>query len=287
MWCGSVGPRPNVAGVWSPRRTADGSLTLVHEALAQACHSEIGAWTEACERYAQPTRLTERARSGDFGGRVRLLDIGTGLGWNLAAALAALEGSGCALFACGLESERSVLEHAIRLAKQEASSEGQRWWSLVARAFEDALVGPERAADEGVEFQEGRGRLWLRIGDGRRTLEPLRRAAGFEAFDAVFLDAFSPAVDPPLWERGFLARVAARMEPSAWLSTYSASARVRLHLALAGLRVGRGPRVGGKAQGTLASRTGRPEPLSPRDARRLQRRVERNRAPAPWSPEAR
>ena len=61
------------------------------------------------------------------------------------------------------------------------------------------------------------------------------------------------------------------MAPGSWLSTYTASLAVRRGLKRAGLRVGRGPRVGAKAEGTLASPDLRPPPLTPRQERKLRR----------------
>jgi tRNA U34 5-methylaminomethyl-2-thiouridine-forming methyltransferase MnmC len=91
----------------------------------------------------------------------------------------------------------------------------------------------------------------------------------------VFLDPFSPRTDGSLWGAEFLAGVASRMEPRAVLSTYSASLGVRASLRLAGLSVGLGPRVGTKAEGTLASRELPLPPLPPRLARKLARRAGR------------
>jgi hypothetical protein len=73
------------------------------------------------------------------------------------------------------------------------------------------------------------------------------------------------------------------------LSTYSAAVAVRAGLAAAGLELGRGPRVGAKAEGTLAVKgfAGGPlavngfarlEPLAPRVARRVARRAAELRA---------
>ena len=67
--------------------------------------------------------------------------------------------------------------------------------------------------------------------------------------------------------------LARRVASGGWLSTYSAATRVRSSLARAGLKVGRGPRVGQKDEGTLASPTEDPPPLAPRTARRSSRWV--------------
>jgi len=247
---------------WTLALTGDGSPTLVHGGHGQACHAEIGAWREALERYVQPCRLEERARSGES---VRLLDVGTGPGWNLAAALAAVEGVGGSLEAWTLERDPSVIRVALERF-HEGGGEGE--FARRHAPLRDAL---SRALELGAEVAFGeRSRLRLLLGDARLTIRTLPEEL---RFDAVFLDPFSPRVEPELWDPDFLADVARRMAPGGWLSTYSVSQRVTAALFAAGLRVGRGPRVGMKS-GTLATPDGEPPPLSNRVRRKIERRAE-------------
>lgn len=248
------------ARTWIETPTADGSWTLVHAGLGEGCHSSAGAWQQATERYAGPCRLAERAHAPGAG-PVRLLDIGTGLGLNLAAARAA---AGAAeLEVVTLERDPEVLAAGLALYERPELADGP--WSephrLVRASLRAALATPEQP----VVF--GRGTLELCLGDARATLPEGR------TFDAIFLDPFSPARAGELWEPDFLARVAACLAPEGWLSTYSASFRVRLALAAGGLAVGRGPRVGAKGEGTLARRHGPVPPLAPRVSTRLARRL--------------
>jgi len=252
---------------WQPVLTADGSWTLRHPLHGEACHSLAGAWRQARERYAAPCRLAELASAR---AEVRLLDLGTGLGLNLAAALEALHGlagRGAQLDATTLEIDPEVIRAALRLPPRAAELE--RWHAPVRRALELALE--DGAAGEPVPLgaDGALGRLRLVLGDARSSLP---RLALERPYDAVFLDPFSPRRDPALWEEAFLAEVARRMAPSAVLSTYSSAFAARLALVRSGLTVGRGPRVATKGSGTLASHAvGLPE-LDPRTHRRLERR---------------
>lgn len=246
---------------WVERVTADGSSTLAHGAHGETFHSMSGAWTQARERYAGDCRLRERAiELASVGTRTfRLLDIGTGLGFNLAAALEALDGTGVVLEATSLERDAELLAHVVATRREPAELE--RWHAPVRTALAATLTARHT---ELVPLANGSLRLVL--GDARTSLATLPADA---RFDAVFLDPFSPRVEPDLWSRGFLADIARRMAPGSLLSTYSAATEVRLALVAAGLRVGRGARVGEKREGTVAS----PDLELPAFEPRVQRRI--------------
>lgn len=273
---------------WRRVPTADGSPTFVHPGHGEACHSDSGAWTEACQRYARACRLAERSRPGAV---VRVLDVGTGLGLNIAAALAAVEGAEASLELVTMESDLEVVRAALEAfgdgshpaaPSSDLPADLEVAWRPVRRALALALEAEPVLPAQGVPL--GRlGRLRLLLGDARRTLDALPARP---AFDAVFLDPFSPRVAPELWQPDFLARVARRMAPGSLLSTFSVSLAVRAGLVAAGLRVGPGPRVGRKAAGTLASPDGIVPPLDPRTRRRLERRVAALAGPSTSGPGA-
>lgn len=269
----AAGPTPERG--WRRVETADGTPTFAHPVHGETCHSRAGALTQARERYAAACRLAERARERrGSGAPVRLLDVGTGLGWNLVAALEALDGA--PLEAVTLERDEELLRTVLAWARDPAWRVASPCAAPVVAALAEALVQPRgagagpAAARVPIRGAGGRplGGLRLCLGDARATLPGLAPA---ERFDAVFLDPFSPAREPALWEAPFLAEIARRMAPGSWLSTYSAAFSVRLALARAGLRVGRGARVGTKAEGTVASPDREPPALPPRVARRLAR----------------
>lgn len=74
------------------------------------------------------------------------------------------------------------------------------------------------------------------IGDARETLPRWQGRA-----DAWFLDGFSPARNPELWEPGLIADVFAHTAPGGTAATYSAAGHVRRALAEAGFDVARTP----------------------------------------------
>ncbi len=89
--------------------------------------------------------------------------------------------------------------------------------------------------------------LQLIIGDARKTLARWDGAA-----DAWFLDGFSPAKNPELWEPQLMADVARHTGPQGTVATYTAAGFVRRGLAEAGFEVTREPGYGRKRHMTTA-----------------------------------
>src|SRR6056297_809318 len=92
--------------------------------------------------------------------------------------------------------------------------------------------------------------LTLVTGGARLTLPDWAGRA-----DAWFLDGFSPAKNPELWESGLLAEVARHTAPGGSFATYTAAGAVRRSLAEAGFTVDRAGGFGAKrhmSRGVLA-----------------------------------
>ena len=79
------------------------------------------------------------------------------------------------------------------------------------------------------------------IGDARETLPAWPGRA-----DAWYLDGFSPAKNPEMWEPALLFQVAARTAPGGSFATYTAAGFVRRALQTAGFQVKRRPGFGTK-----------------------------------------
>ena len=88
----------------------------------------------------------------------------------------------------------------------------------------------------------------LIVGDARKTLPAWDGRA-----DAWFLDGFSPAKNPELWEPPLLRAVAARTAPGGTFATYTAAGHVRRALAEAGFAVTRVPGFGTKRHMSVGS----------------------------------
>lgn len=91
--------------------------------------------------------------------------------------------------------------------------------------------------------------LDVRIGDARKTVPAWKGAA-----EAWFLDGFSPAKNPALWEPALLRQVYDHTHPGGTAATYSAAGHVRAALTDAGFAVTRTPGFGRKRHMTRARR---------------------------------
>ena len=93
-------------------------------------------------------------------------------------------------------------------------------------------------------------RFALIQGDARNKLHDLTRPV-----DAWFLDGFSPAKNPELWEADLLSRVADKTASNGTAATYTAAGHVRRALDAAGIMTTRVPGFGRKRHMTIAQKT--------------------------------
>ena len=104
-----------------------------------------------------------------------------------------------------------------------AATLAQHWWGL--------LEGVHR-----LDLDDGQVHLTLGIGSAEHRLPQLSLQA-----DSVFLDGFSPDVNPELWSTSVLSQVAAHCRAGTRLSTWSVTRSVRETLISLGFQVERVP----------------------------------------------
>jgi tRNA U34 5-methylaminomethyl-2-thiouridine-forming methyltransferase MnmC len=222
-----------------PRKTADGSLTLYSARYGEAMHSRYGAVSEAKWVFLQgagvAARLSKRQAT-----RVLEVGFGTGLTFFLTADEARRQGA---------KLEYTALEHTLLDAE-------------VVRALD---YGQHLASDVLAGYLSARATLPAQLEPGRYTLDippgviltlmlgDAREAVWEGAFHAVYHDAFSPEVNPELWEEAFLARLTGALEPGGKLASYCVKGEVRRRLQALGLKVAKRPGPpGGKREVLVA-----------------------------------
>ncbi|MEM7241119.1 MAG: tRNA (5-methylaminomethyl-2-thiouridine)(34)-methyltransferase MnmD [Pseudomonadota bacterium] len=166
-------------------------------------------------------------------------ELGFGTGLNLLATWAAWEAAG---FKTALN---FVSFEAFPMDLGDMETALRHWPELdryAKKLLKQLKVTPDSAKFETLSLK-------LIIGDARKTLPSSNEMA-----HAWFLDGFSPAKNPELWEEKLLAEVAAHTCPNGIAATYSAAGHVRQKLSNAGFEVSRIPGFGRKRHMTRAVR---------------------------------
>ncbi|MDR3369826.1 tRNA (5-methylaminomethyl-2-thiouridine)(34)-methyltransferase MnmD [Rhodoferax sp.] len=101
----------------------------------------------------------------------------------------------------------------------------------LARAWESLSPGIQT-----LNFAQGRVRLTLAVGEVQNMLPDLNCVA-----DAVFLDGFSPQLNPQMWSADTLRAVAQHCRPGTTLATYTVAKDVRTRLQTLGFSVAKCP----------------------------------------------
>ncbi|MDB9314461.1 MnmC family methyltransferase [Spirulina sp. CS-785/01] len=219
-----------------PQPTGDGSFTFFSAEFGESFHSHYGAMQEATYKFVLPCLLPEKARSTEH---LTLLDVCYGLGYNTAAALAAIwqVNPDCRVTVVALEWDERVPKSAIAHHLLDG-------WPIPVADLLQQLADQHYVETDYLTAQ-------LDLGDARQTLLPLAEKP-LQA-DAIFLDPFSPPHCPQLWTVEFIQALVQCLHPQGRLATYSCAAAVRQALRLAGLHIGTTPGIGRKSPGTIAS----------------------------------
>ena len=173
-----------------------------------------------------------------FGGDFQIAELGFGTGLNLLVTWAAWAKAGSPghlhftsfeAFPMQLDDMRNALGHFPQV-----------------KPFADTLLSEWHPAKGKITLSDG-PTLHVITGDARRSVPAWDGKA-----DAWFLDGFSPAKNPELWEPALLQAVASHTNPGGTAATYSAAGHVRQALSGAGFDVVRTPGFGRKRHMTRA-----------------------------------
>ena len=176
---------------------------------------------------------------GRFAPGFHVAELGFGTGLNFLATWAAWDAAG--------------VEGPLHFTSFEAFPMSRDQMAQALQAFPDLSGFSDPLMDlwqpEGGVFDLGNARLTVIVGDARTALPDWRGQA-----DAWFLDGFSPAKNPELWEEGLLAEVGRHTAAGGTVATYTAAGFVRRGLETAGFHVTRRPGFGRKRHMTVGVR---------------------------------
>jgi len=167
----------------------------------------------------------------------QVAELGFGTGLNLLATVQAWRAAGVP----------GVLRYTTFEAFPMAAADMIRAQAAFPEVGEIAEELAEHWQRGGRAFELPDLRFEMIAGDARETLPGWQRRA-----DAWFLDGFSPAKNPELWEAALMAEVGAHTAPHGTAATYTAAGFVRRGLEAAGFTVSRVPGYGRKRHMTQA-----------------------------------
>ncbi|ESQ92225.1 hypothetical protein ABAC460_04865 [Asticcacaulis sp. AC460] len=174
------------------------------------------------------------AESTDF----TILELGFGTGLNIAAALELWTRSGCPgrLHIFTVE--------AFVMARDQAATALANWPEIAQ--FAQAIAGQwptKRRGFHHMDFPQWRVSVTIALMEVDAALDAWQGKA-----DAVFLDGFSPALNPDMWSPAVFGRIAERVHPGARLATFTVAGHVRRGLQDAGFTVAKCPGFGRKRE---------------------------------------
>lgn len=235
-------------------KTDDDSNTLFSDRYQQTYHSTFGASTESAHVFLHGSGTHDRLRDKR---PTRILEIGFGLGLN------------CLLCADNATNNKTYLSYTgIEHSPISAAA-------LIELNYGQLLDSPTLASDLAQILLD----LPLKPGSTKRGLlgtycnltlhtedatSPvlLERLKHGSRYDAIFLDAFSPDVNPECWTLAFLLQIQSLLAPNGRLATYCVKGSVRRNLVKAGFIVHKYPGPKGKREVLWANLASANRPIS-------------------------
>ncbi len=193
----------------------DGSYTAYSSQFDEHYHStKDGALTESLYKHVIPAFSLQEDKE-----ELTILDICFGLGFNTLATLHYLK--------------TNNINKKVRIFSPEFDEQLVKSLSVFPypESFNSFLPMIQKLSNE-YRYKDEQIEITLYIGDAR---EYLRHCT--EAFDIIYQDAFSPAVNPMLWTKEYFSDIAHLMKDDAVLTTYSTALQTRLALYENGLQI--------------------------------------------------
>ncbi len=243
-------------------KTADGTETFFNKEYKEAYHStKAGAYTESLYKFVIPCKIKGLAEKGS----IRILDVGFGLGYNVAVAISEAKrvNENVSIDIVSIEKDPEVFERIKQLNIPENLKDAYDF--ILSGKFQGFFIKNTRFY--GYVSEKNGLCLKVILGEGRKTLKMLSDLK--LKFDAVFYDAFSPKVNTEMWTVDIFRTVKNLMEEEAVFATYSASLAVRKGLIEAGFKIGLVEPVGRRSYSTVATIKGSIPPLTDKEKERI------------------
>ena len=224
--------------VYKIEMSDDGYETLYSQKYEQTFHSIHGVLQEARHVFIDGCSVQS---TFDQQKQASILEIGFGTGFNFLLSASLAIAAGARLQYTALENSLLPVSLLKTLNHGQLQGIGQLREQLINGLETTRGKHPKFCFDPQIELE-------IIIGDATEAvLSP-------NIYDAVYLDAFSPDINPELWNRRFFAKIYTAIKPRAVLATYSSRGTVRRALQDVGFMVQKRPGPPGKREVLIAKK---------------------------------
>lgn len=225
--------------------TNDASSTRFSDRYQQTYHSTFGARTESSHVFLHGSGVYERLSNQHD---TRVLEIGFGLGLNCLLCADCATSNKTRLFYTGIEHMPISATHLLEMQY------GQWLDTPVLETDLALMLANIKNNSTGNTLATLGDYAQLRLNIDDATSPTLLSQLAQEApFDAIFLDAFSPDVNPECWTRSFFEQLRLLLTAKGRLATYCVKGSVRRNLVSAGFMVHKYQGPAGKREVLWAS----------------------------------
>ena len=211
--------------------TEDGSETLYDPNYDQTMHSMSGAWDESIKKHIIPSKILQLQQKN-----ITVLDVGFGLGYNISALLH--------------QNRILKLNKQFTIISLEKNRDFQNFLNSI-KFNDDRQIEYKKIIElfNNGFYQDESCSIKLLFGDARENIKRINNIK----FDAIFYDPFSPGKNPEMWSLDIFRIIVNLIKTTGILTTYSSALQIRRAMFDNGFILGRGPSVGKKRDGTVAS----------------------------------
>lgn len=227
-------------------KTDDNSNTLFSDRYQQTYHSTFGAQTESTHVFLHGSGVHDRLCANH---PTRILEIGFGLGLNCLLCADSASSNNTYLSYTGIEHAPINSNAFIELNYGQLLNSpvlANNLAKILCSLRPNQLVNTnDTSATVGMLGEHCKLTLHTDDATSPVLLEKLKLSP---KYDAIFLDAFSPDVNPECWTQDFMARLRPLLAPGGRLATYCVKGSVRRSLLAAGFTVNKYPGPKGKRE---------------------------------------
>ncbi|MEZ0324020.1 MAG: MqnA/MqnD/SBP family protein [Hydrogenothermaceae bacterium] len=230
--------------------TRDKTKTIYNFEYKEAYHStKAGAYTESLEKFVKPSNIKNLLEKGK---PVSILDVGFGLGYNVATAInfAKTISENPVLEIISIEKDINFLENIKKISYPESLSEEYQF----ILSLNEVVINIAGEEIKGFKAEKNGINLSVLIDEGRKIINLLKRVG--KKFDTIFYDPFSPKVNTEMWTLDIFKVLYEIIKDDGVFLTYSNAIPVKVGLLEAGFKIGYISPVGRRTPSLLATKYG-------------------------------